>query len=237
MSEQQVVSAMVAHATAQQVMSIPIAELHLGAFGPNPNKMDGLRYKLLVKNLLDQKAKSWHVANGESPQDTELLQPVLVQSSTLNVIDGEHRVLAASEAGWTHVTCRLVDCDAAGARALRLGMNQIRGETDLTIAASELDFLSKEGWSPDDLSLTGFTGEEITTLLDMGSPLDQDMAQGAAAQIANEETEDREERTEWVLEISFKDKKTYQRIKRRLKRLAGKGKELSEGLIKAIAED
>lgn len=218
-----------------QFVVVRLSDLNLGKFGPNPNKMDELRYRLLVKNLLDQ--REGRSGGKQVAPDEALLQPILVQDDTLNVIDGEHRVLASMEAGWTHVTCRLVACDDARAKALRLGLNNIRGETDLTIAAADLDFLAKEGWSPEDMSLTGFTGPEITTLLDLGSDGAQnDLAHNAAATVAEEETGDSDETSEWTLEIKFSEKKTYQAAKKKLKKLAGKGSSLAVGLMKALED-
>lgn len=96
------------------------------------------------------------------------LQPVLarrLEDGALEIIDGHHRVAAAIDVGLATVSVVVVDADEAVALAESLSMNRLRGETDLSIAADALRDLRDFGWTVPEMTVTGFSDEEVEALL------------------------------------------------------------------------
>lgn len=168
-------------------------------------------------------------------------QPVLVRSmgdGTYRVIDGHHRMMAAQQAGLDAVPGVVVDCSDAEARALQLGMNRLRGEVDLVLAAKQVTSLFSEGWQLHDVLLTGFSSDEVDALLRASTPRNDDdpLKNGLPAMIRDEDAqeEDEEQEKAWALEVCFDSKETLERVKRALKKHAGKGGDMADGLLSVL---
>ncbi|OHD23830.1 MAG: hypothetical protein A2Y38_17220 [Spirochaetes bacterium GWB1_59_5] len=192
----------------------------------NPNKMSDEKYELLKRGM----------------ELLGCLQPVLLAPSQQTpgmweTIDGHHRIKAATELEWTeilYVTSEKID-EEEMRRAIRLGMNNIRGEVDLAEAAVIIGELREEGWATDEMGITGFTEEELGDLLEASAKSADDVMNGQ-----NEEPEDEppvDPDKTFMIEIVIPDKETYLRLKRGLKRAAGKGNELHVGLAKLLGEE
>ncbi len=104
------------------------------------------------------------------------LQPVLVRkleppegAYTHELIDGHHRHEAAQRAGLSQVPAIVVDFDSDLAAALQIGMNRLRGELDLLGCANSMSKLHGEGWSLEELTLTGFDLDECRTMLELAT--------------------------------------------------------------------
>jgi ParB/RepB/Spo0J family partition protein len=206
-----------------------ISRIDLDALEPrekNPNKMTEEQFALLVGAI----------------KRVGMLQPLLVRGplqgrdrAWFEIVDGVHRWKASKEAGLTVVDCVIVDSDEAEAAALQIGMNRIRGELDLRSVAVSLGELRAEGWTPQEMTLTGFELGEIKDLLgtlSTGSP--DDLPKGSVAGVGDEK-EPSAAPESYSLEILFGAKKDMQKAKRTLKKL-GAG-DLAAGLMALIAKD
>jgi len=168
-------------------------------------------------------------------------QPVLVRrmpDGVHRVIDGHHRMQAAHQAGLNEVPAVIVDCSDAEARALQLGMNRLRGEVDLVLAAKQVTSLFDEGWQLHDVLLTGFSSDEVDALLRASTPRHDDdpLKNGLPAMISDSDGQDDDEMQEkaWALELAFDSKEMLERVKKALKRQAGKGGDMADGLLKVL---
>lgn len=183
----------------------------------NPNRMDPDRYVNLVAVI----------------KRFGFLQPILVRQVAgygVEIVDGHHRVQAATELGIGAVPCVFTDGSDEDAQALTVGMNRIRGELDLSIVAEGFLDLTQNGWSIDDLTMTGFSTKEIEDLLastEVGSEeiLDQPVS------LSEDEPETP---SAFVLEVEFGSKDDMVACRKALKRAAGKGGDLATGLIRAL---
>lgn len=164
------------------------------------------------------------------------LQPVLVRAvgNDFELVDGVHRVRAAREAGLTEVPCVLADSVTAGeARALQIGMNKLRGELNLADVAASIASLVEEGWTTDELTVTGYSEEEIAELIKVATTDDEDALAGASATAPEEPVE--QPPKPYVLELEFATRAELQRVKRVLRKAAGgKGKPLSDGMLALV---
>lgn len=92
------------------------------------------------------------------------LQPLLVRSRPKGgywIVDGHHRQRAATKAGLTAVPCVVADSADDVAAVQAIGLNRMRGEPDLLVVGTILTGLLAEGWTPEDLEVTGFALDEI----------------------------------------------------------------------------
>jgi hypothetical protein len=213
-----------------KTMLLRVDELRTPDPADNPNKMTDVEFALLQE------------AMSKATDGDEILQPVLVVSSDdtmYDVVDGSHRVQAARLLGWKHVECKVVlaadGWDRARIIAYRLGMNRNRGHIDLGMAAAVMTELKMDGWSAGDMVVTGFTADEIAELTkgvdsdaellaDVGAP-DVEDDPGAAAD------------KPFVLEIEFRNREDFVLVKRKLRKAAGKSKDLARGLLAVLGEE
>jgi len=190
----------------------------------NPNVMEPERYGLLV----------------EAIRKEGFLQPVLAYPlgtpGEYRIVDGHHRVKAAREVGMVEVPAVIVaDVEEAHAIAIRIGMNRLRGELDLTSVGRALKDLVGQGWQVEDLTITGFNVGEVTDLLaSVSQSVDAALPKDMEAPPADYDVEDSGDTKPYVLEIEFTSREEYQRAKKGLKRAAGKGNPLSDGLLRLL---
>ena len=187
----------------------------------NTNVMSEEQYALLVKAI----------------GRVGFLQPVLVRpigEGLYEVVDGVHRVKAATDLGIEIVPCVVKDASDADATAIQIGMNRMRGEVDLGRAATAVAGLVDEGWSFDQLTITGFSAEELDDLVRSVRASTEDILNGSAAGLPESGDEAAEPGTVFTLEVPFDCKADMQRAKRALRKLAGKGNALGIGLMHLI---
>lgn len=183
----------------------------------NANKMSDEDFALLV-NSIDQ--------NG-------FLQDILVQrrpDGKWDIVDGNHRVKAAKKAGYTAVTAIEWDGTAEMKRVLGLSMNRLRGDLNLGIAARTMNELADAGWTAQELTLTGFSVDDIEKLLKTAVASAEEILEGQAGELV-EPAEPTESEGPFILELVFADKAEMQKAKRGLRKVVGKGRELSEALL------
>lgn len=193
----------------------------------NPNRMEAEKYDLLVRAI----------------QQEGFLQPILVtavegEKGKWRIEDGHHRWWAAKQTGMKEVSVCIKKMDAdllqAGqAMLIGIGMNRLRGELDLSVATDIIREV-QEALSltiPDVSVLTGFTEDELSTLLATQSDPEEILEEGAGA-VADVEVEDGKT---YLLEINFSDRDEFKLAKRKLRKL-GKG-DLAVGLLVALGEE
>ncbi len=206
------------------VGNVPLSTLHDAP--SNPNHMDEDKYLTLVRAM----------------KEKGFLQPVLVREvqGRMEIVDGHHRVKAARELGMSSVPAVVVDeMDDADAAILRIGMNRLRGELDLTSVGLVLKELQAGGLLIDDLTITGYSESEVADLLhsvsqglEDGIPKDMEMP---ADDFEFEVPDDTVKPFE--LKILFLKREEFTKAKRGLRRAAGKGKDLAEGLMRLLGEE
>ncbi len=188
----------------------------------NPNKMEPEKVELLAKLI-----HKWG-----------FLQPILVREvgdGKHEIVDGHHRVRAAQMAEEKAISAVVLeegeDANEA-ASILQISMNQIRGELDLGMVGDALGSLRESGWSDEDLAMTGFSSDEIDDLISATTIDEEDVMSGAA--LPEEEEDDDSAPKPFAIELTFSNKEEYTLARKALKRAAGKGKELSDGLLNLI---
>lgn len=206
-----------------QVISIPTARIH---FDPeNANRMPEHEYATLVSNI---------------KQAGHMLQPVLVKErddGDYDMVDGEHRTRASADAGLTHVLAVVWDGTEAMRKAIALSFNKIRGELDLTAVQRILASLHEEGWSVKEMTMTGYREDEIGDLLKLSNDISpDDIMQNPISPSSNEDEEPREAKP-LMIELTFATVEDMKFAKKGLRRAAGKGRDLSDGLLKLLGKD
>ena len=186
----------------------------------NPNHMEPEKYALLV-NAISQEG---------------FLQPILVtpmEDGRLRIEDGHHRWWAAKQVGLPQVSVSIKKTGAERAMLLGIGMNRLRGELDLGTTADIIravqESLSLE--MPEVSMLTGFTAEELETLLSDSNTPEEILEEGAGSM---QDIEVEEGKT-YLLEISFSDREEFKLAKRKLRKLGGGN--LATGVLVALGED
>jgi ParB-like chromosome segregation protein Spo0J len=146
-------------------------------------------------------------------------------------IDGHHRLRAAVEVGLPLVPA-LVLQPGEDRRLVALALNRLRGETDLTQAGLVIAELLEDGLDPASLSISGFTERELDQLV---AAVSQD-----ADDVELDDLGDVEVPTEvgapvarpFLLELTFQSKAELAEAKKILRKAAGKGVDLAEGLLR-----
>jgi ParB/RepB/Spo0J family partition protein len=164
------------------------------------------------------------------------LQPLLVRPDPngpgAEIVDGHHRARAAQEAGLESVPVVMVDCTDEEAARLAIGLNRRRGDLNLSEVSSIFADLLGDGVDPQLLAATGFSPEEVDVLV------------SAAAEVADEVPPSMDPAPEpadgptkpWEITLEFADRREYDRARRGLRKAAGKGQELSAGLMRLLGE-
>lgn len=204
-----------------EIKNVVLAEIL--AADHNPNSMDPEKYALLVNAI----------------REVGFVQPVLVRQkgAQYELIDGHHRVRAARDLGMEYVPCVIGTGDLATdeqAAVTQIAMGRLRGDLDLAAVGRTMEGLLSNGWSMPELTLTGFSEDEIADLLEAARSATEDVLTGSDTTLPN--TSDIPLRP-FILSISFASRAEYQIARKGLKRASGPGGELSDGLLHLIGED
>ena len=189
----------------------------------NPNKMEPERYSGLV----------------ELVRQLGSLSGILVEDlgdGTFRIIDGHHRYWAAQEVGLKELECFVLKPDAKN-EALAIAMNRLRGDLDLTqVAEAMKDIVVETGWDAPTIGvLTGFSADEVESLIDRAKTTLQDSLDDVGLG-APPEPEDTAPDKPFMLEIAFASKEDYQLCRKKLRKAAGKTKDLATGLLNVLGE-
>lgn len=200
--------------TAERLIETPEAE--------NPNQMSPERYHFLVEAI---RRFGW-------------LEAIVVEElpdGTFAIANGNHRKRAGLEAGKDEFPYVLAPREPGVGRALRVAMNRLRGDLNLARVAIDMAALVSEGWTEVDLGVTGFNPDEVASLLASTRVDSIDVA--ANVQLPEDDRDESEGIKEYVLEVvGFATREDMVRARRALKRAAGKGRTLAEGLMNLIDE-
>jgi ParB/RepB/Spo0J family partition protein len=185
----------------------------------NPNQMAAEDFSLLVEGI----------------RRVGFLQPILVrpdaESGKLRVIDGVHRLRAAQLAEMALVPVVIGTFEEDEAAALQIGMNRLRGELDLAKVAESMSDLADLGWTREDLTLTGFSPEEVDALVrSVEVEDDEDVLVGASSPTPEPQAD-----KTYVLEVVLPDAAALRSAKRRLKTLGGG--DIGAGLLALLEEE
>lgn len=184
----------------------------------NPNKMSDEQFAGLVELI-----------NLEG-----FLQPITVEKAKgdkLLIVDGHHRFWAMQKLGRKHMLVVISAPKTSG--VLGLGMNRLRGATDLGLAGEILRAaIVDEGMLASDVSiLSGFTEAELGDLITIQTGDDDDDVLTAGLGDDDEEI-DAPAPKPFILEITFVSKGDLQRARKLLKK-AGKG-DLAAGVLNLL---
>lgn len=145
-------------------------------------------------------------AIGESLEENDQFQPVIVQKSTMYILSGNHTVQAAEKAGWTEIDACVIDVDDKRALKINLAANRTadRGSYDVDARNALLEAL--EG----DYTGTGYTEKEVEQWMAV--------VEEALPEPGDAETEEQERA--WGVIVTCADEKEQTAL---LKRFAGEG--------------
>jgi uncharacterized Fe-S cluster-containing radical SAM superfamily enzyme len=103
----------------------------------------------------------------KSIEEFGFVQNVVWNKQTERVVGGHQRIKVLKDLGYKRVMVSIVDIDENLEKALNVGLNNIEGSWDMT----KLQSLLSELVSTDiDLDLTGFTDDEMESILQWDSP-------------------------------------------------------------------
>lgn len=175
------------------------------------------------------------------------LQPVLVRAgpiasdgapSNYTMVDGHHRLRAACELGMAEVPAVVIgfDEEMPSDEIIAVSMNRIRGQVDLAGVALLAQELYESGTGLEDLGLMGFSEQELKELIDTASGSDLPDLSDMSTTMGDEPEPDHVARP-FLLELTFKSSDEVKKVKKALRKAAGKGADLSFGLLRLIGED
>jgi ParB-like chromosome segregation protein Spo0J len=165
------------------------------------------------------------------------IDPILARDlgdGSYEIVDGHHRSRAAVDAGLGDVPALVLAGDE-DPKLVALALNRIRGETDLAVAAEIVQELLANGLDEVDLSMTGFTDAEIRELasaLDTSEPSLDDVGG-----LSTPEEVGTRPAKPFLLELTFRSKEELALVRKALRKAAGKGNDLSEGMLVLVGHD
>jgi hypothetical protein len=206
-----------------RVELLELARIRFTPDGENPNRMDPEDFQLLTLSI------------GREGFD----HPILVRplpggqpdGCDYEMADGNHRGRAVRALGGDMIPAVVREMTDQQLRGYRIARNRLRGRIDLTIARLQVRDLAAGGLTLDELLVTGFGVDDLTAFCAADvSPV--------AAGLGSMTVSDDSERLPkpFVIEIPFTDKAQYQRALKRLRKAAGKTKDLGLGLLNVLGE-
>ncbi len=169
----------------------------------------------------------------ESIRRVGYVQPILVTTlpgGGYEVVDGHHRVRALRDLGWSSAGA-VVLSGTEDPRLVALALNRLRGETDLSVAGLVIEELLDAGIDQTMLAISGFSSSELEDLVRAMGDVSPTIADLGDADFG-------EERPAvvrpFVLELTFSGREDLTAAKRALRKAAGKGGDLADGLLRLV---
>lgn len=186
----------------------------------NPNSMEPGEFERLKSSIRTLGFLQPCVVAKSEQSDVAMSEPY-------TMVDGWHRRRAMIELGATHIPCVVADdMTAAKTIAGRMAMNANRGTVDLTVAAMQLEgLIGRNDFAIDDLGFTGFSEDELKSMLEAVSSEEPDIMATDITMPAPSSTP----AGSFSLEIKFLSKEQRDSVRRALKE-AGSG-DLAIGAI------
>ena len=132
--------------TRYKVEYVPINSISPNTY--NPNRQSSHDFELLCRSI----------------KEDGFTQPIIVQTDSRHIVDGEHRWRAAREVGISTIPVVFVDWSEEQCRIATLRHNRARGSEDVELASQVLRDLRELGsleWAQDSLMISD---EELTKL-------------------------------------------------------------------------
>lgn len=133
----------------------------------------------------------------------DLVEPLIVNTTTGNLVGGHQRLNVLKALGKTEAEVVIVELTPENEKLLNIALNKIEGDWDY----GKLEALFKE-FSEEDISFTGFSQEELTNLFGEAAE-----SNGVTYEEGSDDTEDGEEKpkekkekTEFNIFLSFPTK-------------------------------
>lgn len=207
---------------------VPIGDLR-DAEGGNPNEMNDDEFAALVASITAEGLMYPVVARPvrETSDDGAALD-------VWEIIDGHHRTKALRQIGAARVPVLAVDKDFDRTVLLQIGLNKLRGHINLAIAGEKLADLQKEGVSLEEMTLTGYSTEEIADMITAATEDAADILRSGPTSAPSLVEDEPAPPKPFVLEVSFTDREQYQAARKGLKKAAGKGGDLALGLLRIL---
>lgn len=148
------------------------------------------------------------------------------------IVDGHHRRRAARELGLVDVAC--VVCEAGeDPRVVALALNRLRGETDLATAGAVIEeLMAVEGMSAEDLGITGFSARELESLVAAINSADEEPDLSDASGVELPDEVGTPALRPFLLELTFRTKEELTTARKALRKAAGRGNDLADGLLR-----
>lgn len=198
-------------------VQIPRADLRL--LDGNPNTFSKEKYARLRDHI----------------EKHGILIPLLVRRD-MTVADGEHRLRIAEELGIDPLPAVVDDWTDEAIRTFRVALSGLRGQLDLHKVAMEARDLSN--WAElAELEIDlGYDTEELSELLDIAEEAengpDIDVLGAGTASIEREG--DAVRTKPWEIVLQFEDKAVYQKVRKMLRKAAGKDGTLTDGILRLM---
>lgn len=170
----------------------------------------------------------------ESIKRVGFTQPILVTDTAngrFEIVDGHHRRDAMRDLGHADIPVVILQ-PGEDPRLVALAMNRLRGDTDLAVAGMMIDEMLDEGLEIPDLAISGFTEKELRDLVDALNTPEPSLDDVSGAELP-EEVGTPVARP-FLLELTFKSKQDLAAAKKALKKAAGKGGDLADGLLRLV---
>jgi ParB-like chromosome segregation protein Spo0J len=148
------------------------------------------------------------------------------------IVDGHHRAKAMREIGELVIPSVMFSANE-DPRLVALALNRLRGETDLATASQIIDdLLSIEQIDLSSLSISGFSERELNDLVAALNQDELDLDDLGSADLPQEVGSDVVK--PFLLELTFRTKEDLAAARKSLRKAAGKGSDLSDGLLRLI---
>lgn len=116
----------------------------------NPNRQSEREFELLMKSI----------------KEDGFTQPVIVHSTSKQIVDGEHRWRALNRLGFKEIAVVFVDMSAAQMRVATLRHNRARGSEDIELSIKVLRDLRELGALDHAIDSLGMDEKELNLLID-----------------------------------------------------------------------
>ena len=135
-----------------EAVYVPVADLKPNRW--NPNRQSEHEFELLCRSM----------------EEAGFTTPILAQTGTNVIIDGEHRWRAASAIGLVEIPVVFRELNEVQMRIATLAHNRARGTEDLTLSADvirQLDQSGSLGWAQDALLMDDTEAELMLAMAEM----------------------------------------------------------------------
>lgn len=199
-----------------KIISAPIGSLRDAP--TNANRLSDAKYRELVTSI----------------RRIGFVVPIVARdlgNGDIEIVDGHHRVKAMRELGEVEVPTLLVQGEE-DPRLIALALNRLRGETDLAAASRIIEELLETGLTHADLSISGFTDREMIELVASLVDADIDLDDLGGTELPAEVGEP--SARPFLLDLTFRSKDDLAAARKALRKAAGKGGELADGLLRLV---